>query len=84
MALAMSSFPVPLSPSTSTLSTRGATCWTFENTLHRRRLTDHVFETELGIHLRTQLAVFGFSFCERTARAIRISSSSICNRPLAM
>ena len=32
----------------------------FENTLHRRRLADHVFETELGIHLRTQLAVFGF------------------------
>ena len=43
----------------------------FENTLHRRRLTDHIFETEFGIHLRTQLAVFGFQLlrthCARDA-----------------
>jgi len=56
----------------------------FKNLLHHRRLANDVFQTELGVKLLAQRDVFHFQILLLQARAIRISSSSICKRPFAM
>ena len=57
----------------------------FKNLPHHGRFAHHVFQAELRIELLAQGNVFRLrDFAAATTRAMRISNSSICSRPLAM